>query len=58
MYSTSLTCPKPGNKKVKDTKDHERLLSGVGSFFWKSTRINVVISILRVIVIINYLLAF
>jgi hypothetical protein len=25
MYSTRLTCPKPGNNKVKDMKDHARL---------------------------------
>jgi hypothetical protein len=25
MYSTRLTCTKPVNKKVKDTKDHAKL---------------------------------
>jgi hypothetical protein len=57
MYSTRLTRPKLENKKVKDTKDHAILLSGAGSSFWKSTKINVVIRNLRGIMIINHLLA-
>jgi hypothetical protein len=57
MYSARLTRPKPENKKVKDTKDHARLYLELALSFWKSTRINVVISNLRGIMMIIHLLA-
>jgi hypothetical protein len=43
MYSTSLTRPKPGNKKVK-TKDYAKLYLEMALYFIRVTRVNEVIS--------------
>jgi hypothetical protein len=43
MYLARLTCPKPVNKKVKDTKDYAKLYLGLALYFIRVTRVDEVI---------------
>jgi hypothetical protein len=47
MYSASLTRPKPGNKKVKDSKDYAKLYLELALFFIRVMGVNEVISNLK-----------
>jgi hypothetical protein len=47
MYSARLTSPKPGNKKVKDSKEYAKLYLELALCFTRVTRVNEVISKLR-----------
>ena len=44
MYSARLTSPKPGNKKVKDSKEYAKLYLEMALYFIRVTRVNEVIS--------------
>jgi hypothetical protein len=47
MYSSRMTHPKPGNKKVKDSKDYAKLYLELAVFFIRVTGVNEVISNLK-----------
>jgi hypothetical protein len=47
MYSARLTHPKPGNKKVKYSKDYAKLYLELVLYFIRVTRVNEVISNLK-----------
>ena len=44
MYSARLTHPKPGNKKVKDSKDYAKLYLELVLYFIRVTEVNEVVS--------------
>jgi hypothetical protein len=47
MYPARLTCPKLGNKKVKDSKEYANLYLELALCFIRVTRVNEVISDLK-----------
>ena len=47
MYSTRLTRPKPGNKKVKDFKEYAKLYLELALCFTRVTRVMEVINNLK-----------
>jgi hypothetical protein len=47
MYSARLTRPKPGNKKVKDSKGYAKLYLELALYIIRLTEVNEVISNLK-----------
>jgi hypothetical protein len=47
MYSARLIRPKPGNKKIKDSKDYAKLYLDLAYYFIRVTRVNEVINNLK-----------
>jgi hypothetical protein len=47
MYSARLTHPKPGNKKVKDSKEYAKLYLELALCLTRVMRVKEIISILR-----------